>query len=120
MLDSRSSSQNNIILHQIFEISNSFFFREGRQFGRGKATGGQVRDEYRTDFDAGRGGQGGAGMMRQLVPQKPYQYNPKANQQRTPYTSTRDSARRSYGRREREEWDRRRDEGSRRRQSGDG
>ncbi|XP_013794432.1 nuclear cap-binding protein subunit 2-like [Limulus polyphemus] len=32
-------------------------FIEGRQFGRGK-TGGQVRDEYRTDFDTGRGGYG--------------------------------------------------------------
>ncbi|RWR99780.1 nuclear cap-binding protein subunit 2-like protein, partial [Dinothrombium tinctorium] len=30
-------------------------FEEGRQYGRGK-TGGQVRDEYRTDFDPGRGG----------------------------------------------------------------
>jgi nuclear cap-binding protein subunit 2 len=33
-------------------------FVEGRQFGRGRA-GGQVRDEYRTDFDPGRGGYGG-------------------------------------------------------------
>uniref|UniRef100_T1JFI2 Nuclear cap-binding protein subunit 2 n=1 Tax=Strigamia maritima TaxID=126957 RepID=T1JFI2_STRMM len=32
-------------------------FIEGRQFGRGK-TGGQVRDEYRTDFDSDRGGFG--------------------------------------------------------------
>jgi len=32
-------------------------FVEGRQYGRGK-TGGQVRDEYRTDFDSGRGGYG--------------------------------------------------------------
>ncbi|XP_030430986.1 nuclear cap-binding protein subunit 2 isoform X2 [Gopherus evgoodei] len=32
-------------------------FKEGRQFGRGK-TGGQVRDEYRTDYDVGRGGFG--------------------------------------------------------------
>ncbi|KAJ3373377.1 nuclear cap binding complex subunit [Allomyces arbusculus] len=30
-------------------------FREGRQFGRGRH-GGQVRDQYRTEFDAGRGG----------------------------------------------------------------
>eukprot|EP01122_Echinamoeba_exundans_P011499 TRINITY_DN4587_c0_g1_i1.p1 TRINITY_DN4587_c0_g1~~TRINITY_DN4587_c0_g1_i1.p1 ORF type:complete len:306 (+),score=22.60 TRINITY_DN4587_c0_g1_i1:2-919(+) len=33
-------------------------FEEGRQFGRGK-TGGQVRDDYRTDFDPERGGAGG-------------------------------------------------------------
>uniref|UniRef100_A0A0B7AMB6 Nuclear cap-binding protein subunit 2 n=1 Tax=Arion vulgaris TaxID=1028688 RepID=A0A0B7AMB6_9EUPU len=32
-------------------------FKEGRQYGRGK-TGGQVRDEYRTDFDEARGGYG--------------------------------------------------------------
>ena len=32
-------------------------FTEGRQYGRGKS-GGQVRDEYRTDYDAGRGGYG--------------------------------------------------------------
>lgn len=32
-------------------------FVEGRQYGRGK-TGGQVRDEYRTDYDIGRGGYG--------------------------------------------------------------
>ena len=32
-------------------------FIEGRQYGRGKS-GGQVRDEYRTDYDDGRGGFG--------------------------------------------------------------
>lgn len=32
-------------------------FIEGRQYGRGKS-GGQVRDEYRTDYDEGRGGYG--------------------------------------------------------------
>jgi len=32
-------------------------FEEGRQYGRGK-TGGQVRDEFRKDYDAGRGGYG--------------------------------------------------------------
>jgi len=30
---------------------------EGRQFGRGRS-GGQVRDEYRMDYDQGRGGYG--------------------------------------------------------------
>ena len=34
-------------------------FQEGRQYGRGKS-GGQVRDEYREEFDAGRGGFGRA------------------------------------------------------------
>jgi nuclear cap-binding protein subunit 2 len=32
-------------------------FIDGRQFGRGKS-GGQVRDEYREDYDDGRGGYG--------------------------------------------------------------
>lgn len=32
-------------------------FTESRQFGRGK-TGGQVRDEHRSDYDSGRGGWG--------------------------------------------------------------
>lgn len=34
-------------------------FVEGRQYGRGKS-GGQVRDEYRDEFDPGRGGYGRA------------------------------------------------------------
>ncbi|KAL3707767.1 nuclear cap binding complex subunit [Talaromyces marneffei ATCC 18224] len=32
-------------------------FQEGRQYGRGKS-GGQVRDEYREEYDPGRGGYG--------------------------------------------------------------
>uniref|UniRef100_A0A061QUV6 Nuclear cap-binding protein subunit 2 n=1 Tax=Tetraselmis sp. GSL018 TaxID=582737 RepID=A0A061QUV6_9CHLO len=32
-------------------------FQEGRQYGRGMS-GGQVRDEYRTEYDSGRGGFG--------------------------------------------------------------
>jgi len=31
-------------------------FEEGRQYGRSKLTGGQVRDEHRTQYDPGRGG----------------------------------------------------------------
>ena len=34
-------------------------FAEGRQYGRGKS-GGQVRDEYRGEYDPGRGGYGRA------------------------------------------------------------
>lgn len=34
-------------------------FAEGRQYGRGKS-GGQVRDEYRNEYDPGRGGYGKA------------------------------------------------------------
>ncbi|KAI9861710.1 MAG: nuclear cap binding complex subunit [Vezdaea acicularis] len=34
-------------------------FKEGRQYGRGKS-GGQVRDEYRDEYDPGRGGYGRA------------------------------------------------------------
>ncbi|KAH8914816.1 RNA-binding domain-containing protein [Atractiella rhizophila] len=32
-------------------------YKDGRQYGRGKS-GGQVRDEYREDYDEGRGGWG--------------------------------------------------------------
>ncbi|RHZ77587.1 hypothetical protein Glove_174g138 [Diversispora epigaea] len=32
-------------------------YRDGRQYGRGRS-GGQVRDEYRQDYDVGRGGWG--------------------------------------------------------------
>lgn len=32
-------------------------YKEGRQFGRGKS-GGQVRDEFRQEYDSGRGGWG--------------------------------------------------------------
>ncbi|KAL7038576.1 hypothetical protein ACKWTF_009610 [Chironomus riparius] len=39
-------------------------FIEGRQYGRGKS-GGQVRDEYRTDYDSGRGGYGKAVVVNQ-------------------------------------------------------
>ncbi|KAI9861731.1 MAG: nuclear cap binding complex subunit [Trichoglossum hirsutum] len=34
-------------------------FQDGRQYGRGKS-GGQVRDEYRDEYDPGRGGYGRA------------------------------------------------------------
>lgn len=34
-------------------------YRDGRQYGRGRS-GGQVRDEYRQEYDAGRGGWGHA------------------------------------------------------------
>ena len=40
-----------------FVTVDDIVFLEGRQYGRGK-TGGQVRDEYRTDYDPGRGGYG--------------------------------------------------------------
>lgn len=42
---------------RIIRVDSDAGFIEGRQYGRGK-TGGQVRDEYRTDYDAGRGGYG--------------------------------------------------------------
>ena len=44
-------------------------FVEGRQYGRGRS-GGQVRDEYRADYDAGRGGWGAlAGQPEQPIAQ---------------------------------------------------
>ncbi|XP_050023673.1 nuclear cap-binding protein subunit 2 [Dermacentor andersoni] len=45
-------------------------FIEGRQFGRGKS-GGQVRDEYRTDYDSGRGGYGKLMAQRVVPPATP-------------------------------------------------
>ncbi|XP_015874363.3 nuclear cap-binding protein subunit 2 [Ziziphus jujuba] len=64
-------------------------FQEGRQWGRGRS-GGQVRDEYRTDYDPGRGGYGklvqreleaqrqlvdyGAGSLGSFPPVMPPQY----------------------------------------------
>ncbi|KAB7499217.1 UNVERIFIED_CONTAM: hypothetical protein RMT77_000645 [Armadillidium vulgare] len=44
-------------------------FIEGRQFGRGKS-GGQVRDEYRTDYDSGRGGYGKI-VQQKIIPKIP-------------------------------------------------
>ncbi|PKS09998.1 hypothetical protein jhhlp_004622 [Lomentospora prolificans] len=44
-------------------------FEEGRQYGRGKS-GGQVRDEYREDFDEGRGGLGRALQAERLKEQE--------------------------------------------------
>lgn len=46
-----------IIIAVIYVYSIGTGFVEGRQYGRGKS-GGQVRDEYRNDFDHGRGGYG--------------------------------------------------------------
>ena len=43
-------------------------FEEGRQYGRGRS-GGQVREEYRTDFDAQRGGWGRANESPAPMPQ---------------------------------------------------
>lgn len=38
-------------------VDYDYGFEEGRQYGRGKS-GGQVRDEFRDDYDPGRGGYG--------------------------------------------------------------
>jgi nuclear cap-binding protein subunit 2 len=45
-------------------VDHDWGFQEGRQFGRGRS-GGQVRDEYRTDYDAGRGGYGALARARE-------------------------------------------------------
>jgi len=45
---------------------------EGRQYGRGKS-GGQVRDEYRQDYDPGRGGWGA-----QAPPRREDEYYPES------------------------------------------
>ncbi|XP_058493521.1 nuclear cap-binding protein subunit 2 isoform X1 [Solea solea] len=41
-------------------------FKEGRQYGRGKS-GGQVRDEYRQDYDPARGGYGKLAQQHPIV-----------------------------------------------------
>ncbi|KAJ4558816.1 nuclear cap binding complex subunit [Exophiala dermatitidis] len=46
-------------------------FQEGRQYGRGKS-GGQVRDEYRDEFDPGRGGYGRAIAAERLKEEEEY------------------------------------------------
>lgn len=60
-------------------------FEEGRQFGRGKS-GGQVRDDYRVDFDEGRGGWGNAIKLRvkQPVVPRPANFNRAAAMQYQP------------------------------------
>lgn len=61
-------------------------FQDGRQYGRGK-TGGQVRDEYRTDYDPGRGGYG---KQRQIILTDPSQQQPLQQQQPQPGYNKRD------------------------------
>jgi len=46
-------------------------FKDGRQYGRGK-TGGQVRDEHRTDYDPGRGGYGKLRQIQETSPKTQY------------------------------------------------
>jgi nuclear cap-binding protein subunit 2 len=53
-------------------------FLDGRQFGRGRS-GGQVRDEYRQEYDSGRGGWG--------VQERLKQERDRDRQQRSTYES---------------------------------
>ena len=46
-------------------------FEEGRQYGRGKS-GGQVRDEYREEYDEGRGGLGRAIQAERIKEEEEY------------------------------------------------
>jgi len=46
-------------------------FEEGRQYGRSRLTGGQVRDDHRADFDEGRGGWANAPQVVDPVTVKP-------------------------------------------------
>ena len=52
-----STSTDNVGMNALSVYIFNWGFMEGRQFGRGR-TGGQVRDEYRMDYDPGRGGYG--------------------------------------------------------------
>ena len=44
-----------VLDERIIKVEVDKGFHEGRQYGRG-TTGGQVRDEFREEFDEGRGG----------------------------------------------------------------
>ena len=46
-------------------------FEEGRQYGRGKS-GGQVRDEYREEYDEGRGDLGRAIQAERIKEEEEY------------------------------------------------
>lgn len=46
-----------VIDERAVRADHDYGFQEHRRWGRGR-TGGQVRDEYRTDYDQGRGGFG--------------------------------------------------------------
>ncbi|ESW21805.1 hypothetical protein PHAVU_005G100900 [Phaseolus vulgaris] len=46
-----------ILDDRLIRVDFDWGFQDGRQWGRGRS-GGQVRDEYRTDYDPGRGGYG--------------------------------------------------------------
>jgi len=65
-------------------------YKDGRQYGRGKS-GGQVRDEYREEFDSGRGGWG-------HIRAKQQQEEEEAERQRTQDRLYRDDHDRAGGR----------------------
>ena len=46
-----------VVDERVIRVDIDWGFKEGRQFGRGKS-GGQVRDEFRLEYDSGRGGYG--------------------------------------------------------------
>jgi len=46
-----------VLDERVVRVDHDWGFVEGRQWGRGRS-GGQVRDEFRLDFDPGRGGFG--------------------------------------------------------------
>ncbi|XP_046853198.1 nuclear cap-binding protein subunit 2-like [Xenia sp. Carnegie-2017] len=50
-------------------------FEEGRQYGRGKS-GGQIRDDYRTSYDPGRGGVGKQNILDGNLAKTPSQSRP--------------------------------------------
>ena len=52
---------------RLIRVDIDWGFQEGRQYGRGKS-GGQVRDERRTDYDEGRGGFGKLMQQEMSVP----------------------------------------------------
>ncbi|XP_077228765.1 nuclear cap-binding protein subunit 2-like [Tasmannia lanceolata] len=55
--DSVKFTSGTILDDRSIRVDFDWGFQDGRQWGRGRS-GGQVRDEYRTDYDPGRGGYG--------------------------------------------------------------
>jgi len=67
-------------------------YRDGRQYGRGKS-GGQVRDEYRQEYDPGRGGYGHE-VLRQEKRRREHQHSSYKNYSSTPSESHKRSRKR--------------------------
>eukprot|EP00958_Prasinococcus_capsulatus_P025521 scaffold4372_cov397-Prasinococcus_capsulatus_cf.AAC.5 len=67
---------------RLIRVDIDWGFKEGRQYGRGRS-GGQVRDERRTDYDEGRGGFGKL-MQQEMAMPGPFEMGMSAGGPRQP------------------------------------